>query len=736
MTDAEDIDQRLVLDAIRRADASAEPIARKFRERFPESGDACFLHGALLERIARFPEALAALDDALRLDAGNANAAIARALVLAKLNRSDEAAQSLTAALERNPRHALLWTNLGVLREQCADFEGALAAYDRALSLEQPPAAARLNRGHALCMMRRYEEALENNLAAVDEHREQAATHFNVAEVLLALDRYEEALAACDRALRIDPGYAKAQIERAFALAALGRLSEGQTELDRARANHPLETDRFLAAIAPDPRTVLETLDARSIYFHSAYERFERCDWAIHERFTEMVSGMIDEGTRRKTPLSDRAIPFRVFGLSVSSDRQHALAQGVAGAISRRVQRDFVRPRARVAQCRERIRIGYVSPDFRDHPTALLTRKLYALHDRSKFEVYAYALTGEDGSAIRTEIRRGCDVFRDLSTLDPGRAAATVRDDEIDVLVDLAGYTKFACPEIFALRPAPLQLGWLGYPGTLGAEWLDYVVVDPIVCPPGADRFWTERLVRLPDAYLVTDDAPYIADADLSRLEVGLPQNGFVFCCFNSAWKIEPRIFAVWMRLLKHLPDAVLWLLELRDGVARNLRREAEAHGVDPDRIVFGARWPNERHLLRYGLADLFLDTLTCNAHTTAVDALREGLPVLTLPGQSMPSRVAASLVSAAGISEMICTSLDHYEAEALALARSPERLARLRIKLRDNRAKAALFDTEGFIRKLELAYEMIWSRKLAGLSAQSLDVLQADSRSFRNNWF
>ena len=370
-----------------------------------------------------------------------------------------------------------------------------------------------------------------------------------------------------------------------------------------------------------------------------------------------------------------------------------------------------------------RTRLAYLSGDFRNHAVAQLTAGLFELHDRSRFEVTGVSFGADDGSELRARIERGFDRFIDARTRSDAEVAATLRDLGIDIAVDMSGYMNLARPGILALRPAPIQVNFLGYPGTLGAAFMDYIVADRFLVPEQDAECYSERPVYLPDTYFVNDSKRPIAEDTPSRAELALPQDAFVFCCFNLTAKITPEVFSIWMRLLAQIPGSVLWLLEDNAGARRNLEREAQARGVDAARLVFAPRMRTDRHLARQRRADLFLDTLPYNAHTTASDALWAGLPVLTCPGRTFAGRVAGSLLRAVGLPELIARDLAHYEALALELARDAARLAELRAKLERNRATAPLFDTDRFRRHIEAAYATMREIALRGESPRSFAV-------------
>jgi predicted O-linked N-acetylglucosamine transferase (SPINDLY family) len=362
-----------------------------------------------------------------------------------------------------------------------------------------------------------------------------------------------------------------------------------------------------------------------------------------------------------------------------------------------------------------KIRIAYVSADFHAHATSALMAGVFEQHDRSRFETVAISFGPDDRSAMRARVMGAFDRFIDVQTKSDGEIAQTLRQMEIDIAVDLKGYTKQNRSRIFAHRAAPIQVNYLGYPGTMGAPYIDYIIADRIVVPDEHRAYFDERVVYLPDTYQCNDSKRPLMSAALSRKAAGLPDHAFVYCCFNNNYKIVPAIFSVWMRLLRGVEGSVLWLLEDTPEALANLRREAEAAGVSGTRIVAAQRTSGEEHLARHCLADLFLDTQPYGAHTTASDALWMGLPVLTVLGPTFASRVAASLLHAAGAPELIAPSLHDYEQAALRFAREPQALAALKAKLVHNRGESTLFDTTRFTRNLESAYAAMWQRHQQG---------------------
>jgi predicted O-linked N-acetylglucosamine transferase (SPINDLY family) len=375
---------------------------------------------------------------------------------------------------------------------------------------------------------------------------------------------------------------------------------------------------------------------------------------------------------------------------------------------------------------RGKIRIGYSSGEFRAQATSFLMAELWELHDRDRFELVAFDNGWDDGSPWRARIAAAFDEIVDITRLSDVDAAALVGRKAIDILVNLNGFFGEPRQGVFACRPCPIQVNFLGFPGTLGASYMDYLIADEVVIPPSSRSFYTEKIVTLPGSYQPNDRRRPIADEVPSRADLGLPPDAFVFCCFNNHYKLTPRMFDVWARLLAQIEGSVLWLLQDDQAAADNLRREAGARGIASERLVFATRQPLAAHLARHAAADLFLDTLPCNAHTTASDALWAGLPVLTVCGTTFPGRVAASLLAAVGIPEMVAPDLQQYEARALELARNRPALELVRRKLAANRATAPLFDTPRFVRQIENAYVRMYERHEAGLPPDHIEVARS----------
>lgn len=569
------------------------------------------------------------------------------------------------------------------------DIRGGWAHLQRALALQPGFTMPRVFWGQLLLQRGQYAEALDSFRRAVAANRHCAEAHLCVGTVLTLLGDPAAGMSSFDEALALAPGQFRVHLLRGWALRQCDRLDEAAASLEAALRLEPNV-----------PHALAEAL------FTAAWT----CDWGSVGRMLERM---------RRVPGGMESIEPTIL-LAVSDDPA-LQARAACGQAARIAGGNPPLPAPRRYD-HDRIRIAYVSRDFYAHATAFLMAELFELHDRRGFEVFAVSLGADDGSAVRRRIAGACDRFIETRQASDAAVAAWLREEEVDIAIDLKGYTGFARPGIFARRPAPIQVNYLGHPGTLGAPFIDYLIADEFVIPKGSDAFYTEKIAYLPDTYQVNDRKRAVAKMP-SRAEVGLPAGGFVFCCFNNDWKITPPVFDVWMRLLQAVHGSVLWLLGDNRRAVENLRREAARRGVAPERLVFAERIVNDRHLARHRLADLFLDTLPCNAHTTASDALWSGVPIVTCAGRSFAARVAGSLLHAAGLQELVTDSLAQYESVALALARDRRRLAALRQHLTRERERLPLFDTPRFCGHLEEAYRRMWRTHRDGKPPESFNV-------------
>ncbi len=671
-----------------------------------------FLRGACFDVLGDPAAAYADFAHASTLDPGNVQILQAKAAALARLGHLEEAGAVLLGLLAQHPRDGQVHTNLAVLLEQQGRDAQALESYRKALEVAPTTPDALKNRALLLARLGRKFEAVAAAAAFRDAYPESAEAHFILGEAYAAPQAdYDAAALSYGAAIECDPRQFLSRERHGIALAMLGRFAPAQQALDAAERIDPAGMATIRRQVYGTSAQANERLDARAVYVLARYERLENCDWVGHDAF---VSAFTDLARDPKGP-HDRSLAFRAMTLGLPLDAQFALARRVAERVAQRAA-SVLGPRLESrARAKRKLRVGYVSPEFGNHALAHLTKRLFSLHDRSAVEVYGYALIADDRGPARRAVRTGCDVFRDVSDRDAAATAAAIHGDAIDVLVDMGGYTTASHPEIFHLRPAPLQLSYLSYLATLGGGAIDYLIADDTTVPPGHARFYSEAIAYLPGCSFIYDDRQPIAEAPASRSANGLPENRTVLCAFHNGYKIEPGIFSVWMRLLQR-SDAVLWLLQGSPDMARNLLDAARRSGVEAGRLVFAPRLETSLHLARTRLADLFLDTPSCNGGATVSDALYAGVPVLTTPGPGgIAARMGASLVAAAGQSEMIEQDLQGYEKRATQLLAEPAMLGTLRERLRESRHNSLLFDTEKQVRNLEQLYRVVWERCARG---------------------
>jgi protein O-GlcNAc transferase len=664
--------------------ASAEELLQKSLAINGENGSAYSTLGLALAKQQKLDAALVAHRHAVRLEPDNPEFHNNCATTLVAQQKTKEAAHFYRKAIALKPDFFVAQYNLGSMLQRAGKLDEAVAAYRRAIAINPDFAEAYTNLALALASLGKLEEALVAYRRSIALNPNLAETFNNLGLCLDRLLRPDEAADAFRQALAIRPNLGEAACN-------LATLLEKQEKFEEAAlaCRH---------ALAVDPNNIAAEV-------HLITKLRHLCDW------TNFAAG-----AQRLLALAEHVEPFIFLNAPTTAAQQHTRAREWVAKIPRGVP--FVHDRTRPPG---RIRVGYLSADFRYHATAFLTAELFERHDRSRFETFAYSYGYNDNSDVRERLVNAFDHFVELHLTPPPEAARRIYDDHIDILIDLKGYTGQALPDILIDRPAPIQVNYLGYPGTMGADFIDYIIGDPFVTPLEHQPFYAEKIVQLPNAYQPNDTKRPIAAQTPARRDYGLPEKSFVFCTFNSPYKFTPAIFDVWMRLLAAVPESVLWVLSRNPATDQNLRREAAARGVAPERLIFAPSQPLAEHLARHSLADLFLDTLPINAHTTASDALWSGLPVLTCAGETFAGRVAGSLLHAVGLPELVTASLADYENIALALAREPQKMAALKEKLARNLPSAPLFDTARYTRDLEAAYVCMWDRFRAGEAPQAI---------------
>jgi predicted O-linked N-acetylglucosamine transferase (SPINDLY family) len=603
-----------------------------------------------------------------------------------------EAALTAQRTIEIDSRNIDAYLMLSTCQKEQKKYEEALVTCDTIIGIDPTNAQAHCNRGFVLNKIRKYQEAIESFDRALAIQSEFADAFLNRGNSLRNLKRYDEALLAYDKALTFKPDLAEACLGRGNVFFELKRHEEAANayaEVLKIDPQHPFTKGELL------------------------HQKMLACNW---KEVDALIAEINEDVILRKLS----AEPFGWQGVA-KSPRSLQLCAELFNThnFSTKNKIATIKPLAN----HKKIRIGYSSGELRDQATSHLIVGLLEHHDNSRFEIYGIDNGWDDQSEIRQRINASVHSIIDISRLSDASAAAAICENEIDILVNLNGYFGEHRTGVFAKRCAAIQVNYLGFPGTLGADYMDYIVADQCVIPENHKTFYLEKVVYLPNCYQANDNKKKIGTLNFTRLELGLPEKGFVFCCFNNSYKILPDVFDCWIRILKKIDGSVLWLIEDNAIAAKNLRKEAVARGIRADRLVFAKRMPLTEHLARHRLASLFLDTLPYNAHTTASDALWAGLPVLTCLGETFAGRVAASLLNAIRLPELITTTLEAYEQMAINLATHPEKLAAIKRKLAENRLTTPLFDTKLFTKHIEAAYTAMYDRYQAGLAPDHIVI-------------
>ena len=718
----------------------------------PDHVDALNAMGVLAGQSKDLQQAIHYFDRAIALAPNNSGVHCNRGLALRQLNRPAAALESLDRAVALDPQSVIAHYSRAETYRELGRPEEAIAGYDAAIAINPAFLQAAFRRGFLLQQMGRPQDAVASYKEVIKLNPDHFDAHANMAVSLFALGRPGEALANCDRGIALKPDQAALHSFRGDLLRAMERPQEAAISYERAIALNPDEADvhcdRGAVLLLLEQVECIPCFDraielkpdlARAYFFranaHHNLHRFDSatrdykavaalapdyellpgarlltslqvCDWSDFDGLVAEVCAGIEAGKRV-------AHPFIVMALTDSARLQHKVARDwVHHAYPANDSLGAIAPRGRHGK----LKIGYFSSDFREHPLGRLLVELIEIHDRSRFEIIAFSFGRKTGDDLEQRLMRAFDKFIDVREQSSLETAALARELEIDIAVDLTGHTLGNRARIFALRAAPVQVNYLGYLGTTGADYMDYIVADHTVVTPENELHFSEKVIYMPGSHEVNGRDRVVADETFTRDELDLPAAGIVFCCFNASYKILPAIFACWMRILKAVPESTLLLYARHETTESNLRASATRHGIDPQRLIFGARLELPEYLARYRTTDLFLDTFPYTGGTTVSDALWVGLPVLTMTGESFVSRTAASLLKAIGAPELVTSTPAEYEQLAIDLASNPQRLAQIRKKIEDNRLTTSLFDTTRFARNLEAAFTAIHERHQGGL--------------------
>lgn len=720
----------LLEEAIRLQQAGRIPEAAQLYSQVlqadPRNYQALYQLGLILFEYRKFEDADRLLAAAIRVNSGSAELLYSRGCVLQQLGRAEDALACFAHALTLRPDFPEARNNRGVTLLGLARPGEALACFDRILARHPDLALVHTNRANALLALGRPDQARESAEHALRLNHSLADAHFNRGSALVSLGRNESAHECFEQALKINPQHADALIFRGIVLELLERPADALESYNAALALRPEHPDilfnrtgtlmslgRYREVIVDCDRIVRANPRYKYASGMRLYAKLHACDWDNRDSEIAVAVAAQRSGYPVLQPL--QAVAMLTSGEDLLESSRIWVAQQFPAPAQPLWRGEIYR--------HGRIRVAYVSADFGEHPVMTLAAGVFEQRDPTKFELTAISTRPHNDGPMRQRLHDAFDRFFDLSNHSGGEIAKIIRDLEIDIVVDLMGHTQGAPTPVFAQRAAPVQVSWLGFPGSSGAPYIDYIIADRTVIPDDQQNCYSEKIAWLPHSCFPADNRRALPQAS-SRQEAGLPDSGFIFCNFGKPLKFAPDLFAVWMRLLKETPDSILWVAHCESETASNLRRSAEEHGVDGGRIFFAAFLdsPNA-HLARIELADLYLDTFPYNAHATACDFLWAGVPVITLSGGGYAGRAGASILLAAGLDNLITHSLDDYEQRAFQLAKDPAEFQSIKDMLARNRNLSPLFDTPRFARNLERAYATIWRRHQSGAAPGSFAV-------------
>ena len=681
--------------------------------------------GNVLKDQGRLEEAVKAYNKAVSLKPDYAEAYLNMGNALNNQIKLVEAVKAYNKAISLKPNYSQAYLNMGNALKNQGELERAIESYNKALVINPGYAEVYYNMGIALADQGKLVEAVDAFNKALAIKPDYADAYYNMGVTFQDQGKLEEAIDACNKALAINPDYGEAYCNMGNTLKEQGKLDEAIEAYNKAIAIKPDYADAYynMGVTLQDQGKLVEAIDAynkaldikpdyESARVQKLHQKAHICDWNSMTADRTLIPKL---GTT-----NNHVSPFALLSLEDAPER-HLIRSEIYAAAT---YPNKPLPRhVRVSKKPKRLQVGYFSADFHNFPGMHLMIGLLEQHDRKKFEITAFSYGPDSSDEMRNRIVNAVDHFVDIKTADVNIVNQLAKQKKIDIAIHRNGYTKNSRTELFSSRIAPIQINYLGYPGTLGARFIDYIVADPILIPVNKRQYYSEKIIYLPNTYQPTDNRRVISNKTMKRENMGLPNQGFVFCCFNNNYKISPAEFDIWMRLLNNVEGSVLWLLKSNELATQNLKQQAESRGISADRVIFAERLPQAEHLARQRLADLFLDTFNYNAHTTTSDALWAGLPVVTKMGQGFAARVAGSLLAAVGLPELITLNEEDYEALILELATNPTKLAKIKEKLVINRLTQPLFNTELYTRHLENGYQQAYQNYLDGNSPQTITV-------------
>ena len=671
---------------------SAEIISKAIKIK-PNHFEAYNIQAIALVHLKQLESAIESWSQAIKIRPDYADAYYNCGNAFLELKKIDSALENFNKAIKVKPDYFQAYINRGNVLLKLKEIDSALASYDKAIKINPNYAEAYYNRGKALKESYNLEEAINSYNQAIKINPNYAEAYYNRGNALSEFHNLEEAINSYNQAIKINPNYAEAYNNRGNALIKLKQTKLAVKSYEEA------------IKIKPDLEFLLGSI---------LHTKQSMCNWESYEKDLKILIQKIIDGHKVSPPFYTLSFFDSLKLQRISAEKwvkDKFPLKNIFAPITKRKKE-------------KKIRLGYYSSDFHNHPISFLLAYLFELHDKSKFELIGFSFGPEKNDEMRKRVSSTFNQFINVNLKNDKEVVQLSRDLNIDIAVDLTGFTTNSRFGIFIERCAPIQVNFLGYPATTGADCIDYIIGDKVIIPKENQKDYSEKIIYLPNSFLVNDSTKKISKKSFTREEFGLPKNSFVFCCFNKYYKITPSIFDIWMRLLKKVEGSVLWLTEDNFEGAKNLQKEANQRGVDSNRLIFARHMPSlADHLARHKCADLFIDTIPFNAITAANDALWAGLPVLTRTGESFSSRVAASLLSSIGLPELITKTEKDYETLAIELATNPEKLKQIKKKLEKNILTKPLFDTKLFTKNIELAYTKIYEKYLKNLPLENIEI-------------
>ena len=699
--------------------------AQMLTEQYPKAFLIWNILGVSNKRLGQIKAASEAFKKVTELKPNDALGFNSFGVTLKEQGKLEEAIRSYAKALSLNPDYADAYNNMGNALNALGKLDEAIASYEKALSLKPDYTSAYYSMGNALKAQGKLEEAIASYEKALFFKPDYVDAYNNLGNALQDQSKFGDAIEVYKKAVSFKPNYLAAYVNIGNALREQGRLEEAIASYEQALSFNPCmevahnnlgvvfeEQGKLDEALASYEQALSSKPDYTIVQSQKLHLQAHICDWSSLDRDRSLIAGL--------GVLTEGVPPFRFLSFEDAPEQHRSRS---VNYVRRKFSLERVVDFRKSEQVPKRLKVGYFSADFHNHATMYLMAQIFERHDKEQFDIYAYSYGPDKQDEMRKRLIENVDVFHDVREMSDMQIVEQARSEQLDIAIDLKGFTKGARLAPFAHGLASVQISYLGYPGTIGADFIDYIVADPVVIPEDKQHHYSEQIIYLPNTYQPTDNTRVISDKIITREDMGLPSNGFVFCCFNANYKISPTEFDIWMRLLGRVESSVLWLLKSNKWAEQNLKREAEARGISAERLVFAEKVPQAEHLARHKLADLFLDTFNVNAHTTASDALWAGLPVVTKLGEGFAARVAGSLLTAIGLPELITQSEEAYEALALALATDPKQLGEIKSKLDRNRLTQPLFDSQMYTRHLEAGYQMAYDRYFNELSAEVILV-------------